>query len=149
MSNTALNVGGWHAPTKEQKPVYIGEYESTTWDPHRKGGFVPSPIRTYWDGKQWLWQQGGVPCKFQDRSWRGVLEVNPEAQMMGETTIIASKGGTMELVQVVERFDHSIHFRRIGESVVCVVKHRGNQYYKEHKSTNEAIAWINKHQKKR
>lgn len=142
MQSPALTLGGWHAPTQDQKPVHIGLYDSTTWDPHRKDGFVPSPIQTYWDGKQWLWQKGGEPCKFQERSWRGQQEVNPEAQMAGKTTIIASQGGTIELVRVVKRQPGQLQFQRIGENQICVLKTRGAQYHKEFKSTDEAIAWI-------
>lgn len=100
MPKAALKVGGWHAPTQEQKPIHPGWYESTTWDPHRKDGFMPSPIRTFWDGKQWLWTPLGEVCKFQKRSWRGTT--NREAL---PTTMTASKNGNIELVRVVDRDD--------------------------------------------
>ena len=74
MQSAALNIGPWHPPKKDQKPVHRGFYDSTTWNPHRKDGFMPPPIRTYWDGTQWLWQKDGVPCLCQDRSWRGVTQ---------------------------------------------------------------------------
>lgn len=147
MQEAALKHGPWHPPTKAQKPVHVGEYDSTTWDPHRKDGFMPSPIRTYWDGKQWLWEKGGLPCKFQERSWRGSTQVNEKAQLNNETTIIASKGGVIELVEVVERFADSLHFRRIGSGTTSVLRKKGVQYHKEFKTTEAAIAWIESCQK--
>ena len=150
MQNPALNeeeFGPWHPPTDDQKPVYIGFYDSTTWDPHRKDGFVPSPIRTYWDGKQWSWQKGGEPCHFQARSWRGSTKVNGFAQLANKTTLLASQGGTLEIVEVVLRIPGELQYRSIGESQIKILKNRGSQWTKEFPSTEAAIAWIESKQK--
>lgn len=149
MQETALIAGPWHPPTQDQKPVFVGYYDSTTWNPNRKDGFMPPPIRTFWDGKQWLWHRAGEPCKFQDRSWRGADSVCQENRSM--TTLIAHRGGTIELVFVLERSKLDVLVRSMDTErpTERLIKKLGNQHWKEFSNVNDATDWIKTEREKR
>lgn len=66
MNPTTPEVTEWFSA--EVKPVHVGYY-------HTLAEYFPRTESLYnwwWDGKSWLFDEGGKVCRYQDRVWRGL-----------------------------------------------------------------------------